>query len=188
MLSKKLYESFGEVVKSNGFHLFTKGIEASFSTDEEFGYWVYSGGANLYSYINALNSKEVLEDLSLMITDIFKANFNKVDIESIKKDKSSFKFVIKWLAELGQTAEEASKIKHLSSSKRNLYCTFLCVLLNFSSIEDEDILTDDEIKEQEFEMINADDLDTEEVKEEKTQTIIESSENPTTENSELIEG
>ena len=191
MLSSKLYGNFEEVVHSKGFDTFARSIVKSFKSDEDFAYWVYSGGANLFSYINALNSKEAMEELSTMIVEMFRDNVEKKDLEAIKKDKTAFKFVIKWLNELGQDAEETSRIKQLSSSKRNLYCTFLCVLLNFSSIDDnaispepiieeakEDELTDEEIEAQEFSMVSAEDLPEE---------IITDESNPTTDKSEIIE-
>ncbi len=184
MLSKKLYDSFGSVTKSEGFEMLAQGIMRSFKSDEDFAYWVFSGGANLFSYINVLNDKDALEDLTGMIVEIMKPSLSNKELDIIRKDKSSYKFIVSWLKELGQAAEENSKIKHLSSAKRNMYCAFLCILLNYTSIDDEAIapeLTDEEIASQEFEMINPEDLEV------NTAPLVEASENPTTEDTKLIE-
>jgi len=162
MISSKVFGEFENVIKSDGFDMLSRGIMRSFKTDEDFAYWVFSGGANLYSYIKAVEDKTALEELVSIITDVLRDNLSKEELKKIKSDKTAFKFVSKWLKSLGQKEEESAKLKHLSSGKRNLYSHFLCILLNYTKIEDEAKLTDEEIKEQEFEMVSTEDLDKQE--------------------------
>ena len=137
MLSKEVYKDFEKAIVSDGFKVIEQGVLRSFSNDEDFSYWVFSGGANLYSDIKALEDKDSMIELVTMINDIFKDNLSKEELKTLKKDKTSFKFISKWMESLGQKQSDNAKLQHLSSSKRNTYATFLCLLLQYTNIEDD---------------------------------------------------
>ena len=170
MLSAKVYKEFDKATQSDGFKTMKFGIERAFPSDEFFANWVYAGGVNLYTYVKAIEDKSTLDDLVAMITDVLKTKLTSKDIKAIKSDKSAYKFISNWMKTLGQTDDKASKLNHLTSGKRNFYSHFLCILLTYTTVDTSGVdgtLTEEEIKEQEFEMISPEDL---EVQTEDTET------------------
>lgn len=123
-----------KVTQSIGYNLFVDFVHVGFKTDQEFSDWIYADGADLSSYLLSLDSKYSVINVSKILEDTFYTFQLKDHLNKIKADDTSFKFLSKWMSKRYMSGDAIRKLTKLSSGKRNLYSTLICVLLNNTQV------------------------------------------------------
>lgn len=129
-MNKQDLQSFGSVIQGSSYKRFQKMVVTAFPDEAAFSNWIYADGANMFSYIHSIDYKDSVENVGRILETVFHANNLKEDLEFIKKDKSAYKFIAKWLKNSGRPERLQSSLAKISSGKRNLYSLLLCILLN----------------------------------------------------------
>jgi hypothetical protein len=122
--------AFNKVVTGKSYKHFQRLVMTAFDSEQSFSNWIYDNGANLYSYIHSIDYKDSVTNVGFILESVFKQNGMTTELDEIKKDKSSYRFISSWLKSNGRPVHLQSSLAKMPSGKRNLYSTLLCVLLN----------------------------------------------------------